>query len=98
MSLKNIVALNVRDLRIKAGLTQEELSAKAGLSPGYIARLESQPQNVTLDVIEKLASVLSSPVEKIVGGVVSGTNVQAIQLLEQGLELIHRFRDLLVTD
>lgn len=94
MSLKDIVALNVRDLRTKADLTQEELSARAGLSAGYIARLESQPQNVTLDVIERLAGVLGCPVEAIVGGKVVAAELSALHLIDEGLELIHRFRNL----
>jgi transcriptional regulator with XRE-family HTH domain len=48
----------VRDERMKLGLSQEELAARAGLHRTYIGMIERAEKNITLENIEKLASAL----------------------------------------
>lgn len=48
----------VRDFRIKAGITQEQLSFAAHLNRTYIGDLEHGIKSPTLDVIEALANAL----------------------------------------
>ena len=55
MALRDLVSRNIKALRIEAGMTQQELAEKAGLKVQYVSRLESEPQNVTLDILERLA-------------------------------------------
>ncbi|MEK7804248.1 MAG: helix-turn-helix transcriptional regulator [Planctomycetota bacterium] len=59
MHKKNIVGSNVRTCRIKAGMTQEELALKSGLSQGYINQLENGKRNYTQKSLELIASALS---------------------------------------
>ncbi|NCO68316.1 MAG: helix-turn-helix domain-containing protein [Nitrospirae bacterium] len=61
MKKKNIVGNNIRRLREKAGLTQEELALKSGLSEGYINQLESGKRKFTQKSLELIAEALSIP-------------------------------------
>ena len=56
---KNIAGDNIRRLRLKAGLTQEELALKSGLSQGYINQIESGKRNFTQKSLELVADALS---------------------------------------
>ncbi len=48
----------VRELRIRAGISQEELAEKAGVHRTYIGMIERAEKNITLENIEKLAGAL----------------------------------------
>jgi transcriptional regulator with XRE-family HTH domain len=48
----------VRELRIEAGLTQEELGFRAGLDRTYISGIERGKRNPSLRNIDKLAKAL----------------------------------------
>jgi transcriptional regulator with XRE-family HTH domain len=50
--------MNLKHLREEKGLTQEALAAKAGLSLGYIARLEIGRHDPSLSTLIKLAKAL----------------------------------------
>jgi transcriptional regulator with XRE-family HTH domain len=49
----------VRSERIKQGLSQEELAAKAGVHRTYIGMIERAEKNITLLNIEKIAKALN---------------------------------------
>ena len=55
---KSIFASNARRLRAAAGLSQEELAARAGLHRTYISSIERGKRNVSLENIFALASAL----------------------------------------
>ncbi|MCH7692008.1 MAG: helix-turn-helix transcriptional regulator [Proteobacteria bacterium] len=55
---KQILAENVRRLRLSAGLSQEELAARADLHRTYISSIERSKRNVTLKNIFLLAQAL----------------------------------------
>ncbi len=61
MQKKNIVGNNIRTYRINAGMTQEELALKSGLSQGYINQLENGKRNYTQKSLELVAVALSVP-------------------------------------
>lgn len=48
----------VREVRMAAGLTQEELADRAGLDRSYMGGVERGERNPTLSVIEKIAEGL----------------------------------------
>jgi len=48
----------IRELRKKAGLSQEELGFRARLHRTYIGSIERGEQNVSIDNIHKLAKAL----------------------------------------
>lgn len=52
--------IRIKKVRISIGITQRQLSIKAGLSQGYIAKLESpyRSKSPTLNTVLKIAKVL----------------------------------------
>lgn len=58
MALKHIVAKQIKTVRVQMGLTQAELARRAGISIRYLSRLETEPQNLSLDVLEEIAKAL----------------------------------------
>ena len=55
----------LRELRKRAGLSQEELGFRAGLHRTYIGSIERAEQNVSVDNIHKLAKALKVPAEEL---------------------------------
>jgi len=49
----------VREERVRQGLSQEELAARAGVHRTYIGMIERAEKNITLESIEKIATALS---------------------------------------
>jgi transcriptional regulator with XRE-family HTH domain len=52
------LAKRIKALRKERGMSQEALAVKAGISRGYLARLETRRQDPTVGVVEKLARAL----------------------------------------
>lgn len=59
MDLAEAFGVVVRELRIEAGLTQEQLGFEAGLRRTFISVLELGQQQPTLTTIFKLATALA---------------------------------------
>jgi transcriptional regulator with XRE-family HTH domain len=58
----------VRDLRQRAGLSQEKLAELAGLHRTYVSGIERGNRNVSLVNIVRLARALGVPVSRLVEG------------------------------
>ena len=58
MTLRRIVARNLKRLRRERRLTQEELADLAGLNRNYIGMIERQENAATVDTLEALAKAL----------------------------------------
>jgi transcriptional regulator with XRE-family HTH domain len=56
--LNQVVASNLRKLRKKIGISQEDLAEKCGLHRTYIGAIERSERNITLQTLEKLAESL----------------------------------------
>ena len=50
----------ILDARIRAGLTQSELSKRSGISQADISRLEKGTRNPSISVLKRLADALDS--------------------------------------
>lgn len=59
--LREIFATNIKLVRSKLGLSQEELAAKCNLHRTYISSVERSKRNVSIDNIEKIALALNVP-------------------------------------
>lgn len=55
----------VREERLKLGLSQEELAVKTGVHRTYIGMIERAEKNITLLNIEKIAKALNIPVKEL---------------------------------
>lgn len=58
MEIREIFARNLRAARRAKGLSQEELAHRADLDRTYISSLERRIYSATIDVVDRLASVL----------------------------------------
>lgn len=62
MNGRALVAWNLRRLRTERGVSQERLAADAGVDRAYVSELEREQGNASVDMLDKLASVLSVPI------------------------------------
>jgi transcriptional regulator with XRE-family HTH domain len=59
MNGRALVAWNLRRLRVKRGLSQEQLAFDAGVDRSYVGGLERREENPTVGVLDRLAKTLS---------------------------------------
>ena len=62
MKAREIVARNIRRLRVERDVSAEILAADAGIDRAYMSEIERGLANPTVDMLEKLAGVLGVPV------------------------------------
>jgi transcriptional regulator with XRE-family HTH domain len=55
-----VFAKELRELRTKAGLTQEEVGSRAGVSREYVSMLESGKNTPTIDVFIRLCEAIDA--------------------------------------
>jgi transcriptional regulator with XRE-family HTH domain len=58
MKLRRVVAQNLRRLRRKNSLSQEELADRAGLNRNYIGMIEREENSPTVDALEQISEAL----------------------------------------
>ena len=58
MNAREIVARNIRRLRVAKDMSGEVLAADAGIDRAYESEIENAVANPTIDMLEKLAGVL----------------------------------------
>ena len=58
MTLREVLARNLRRMRNASGLSQEELADRADINRNYVGMLERAEHAATVDMLEKLATVL----------------------------------------
>jgi transcriptional regulator with XRE-family HTH domain len=64
--LKEIVAINVRQLRHEKGWTQEELADRVGLSARYVGQIERAQASMTVTVLGRIAEALKVEASELV--------------------------------
>ena len=62
----NSVGDRLREARVARGLTQEQLSFRAGLSRPYISQLERDLRSPTVDTLFRICDALEVPAADIV--------------------------------
>lgn len=55
----------IRELRLDAGIPQQQLAARVGISPSLMCEIESGTRSADVDVLRLLAAVLKVPVDEI---------------------------------
>jgi transcriptional regulator with XRE-family HTH domain len=58
MNARQLVAWNVRRIRVLRGISSERLAADAGVDRAYVSRIERGVANASIDLLEKVAKVL----------------------------------------
>lgn len=62
---RELLAFNVRSLRVEMGLSQDGLGALLGCHRTHISHVELATINITIDNIEKLSEALKVPVTRL---------------------------------
>ena len=60
MDLKARIAKNVRQIRKRLGITQQELADRINMTNRYLSLIENNPQNISVDVLQLLAKAQST--------------------------------------
>lgn len=58
MSIREVLARNLRRFRAERGLSQEELAHRADIDRTYVSSLERVQYGATVDMVESLAKAL----------------------------------------
>jgi DNA-binding XRE family transcriptional regulator len=66
INIKAVLGCNVKAARRRAGLTQRELAARAGVAPILLARIESGTYDPDLAVLGALAEAVGCPAFELV--------------------------------
>ncbi len=66
MSLKEIVGMNLKYYRYKAGLSQEKFYSNLGLSYKYMAAVERGEENITSEKIDEYAYLMGVNIRDLV--------------------------------
>lgn len=64
-SARKVLAINLRILRAKRGWSQEDLALESGLHRTFVAHVEREARNLSIDNLEKLAKALDVPVHEL---------------------------------
>ncbi len=74
MNGRALLAFNLKRLRLRRGIPQEQLAADAGVDRAYVSELERRKGNATLDTLDKLAKVLGVPLAELLRAPRAGEN------------------------
>ncbi len=66
MTITDICAQNVRELRMERGFSQEELAYRAGLHRTYVGAVELGERNITLLNAQRIAEALGVSLDRCV--------------------------------
>jgi transcriptional regulator with XRE-family HTH domain len=92
--IAGLVGENIRQLRKKRGLSQEQLAFRADINASYMGQVERGEKNPTIDVLSKIANALQTPLEILVN--VSSSPVLADDLDPEGYatKIVHQIHGL----
>ena len=65
VSLRDVLAFNIRSYRVAKMLSQEQLGFAAGLDRTFVSQVERARVNVSLDNIERIATALDVPASQL---------------------------------
>lgn len=58
MEIQELLALNLRRIRVSKGISQDELALRAGVERAYVGHIERGVKNPTVQTLSKLAAAL----------------------------------------
>jgi len=82
MNAQQLIALNIRRLRVAKGVSQDDLALIAGVERSYTGHLERGTKNPTIKTLEKIAIALSCDISELFAPLPEGTT--AIEPLKSG--------------
>ena len=90
------IGARICQYRNELHMTQEELAAKVGCTPGYISELERGAKSASIEAIYGLAETLNVKVSDLLRGTdgLSQSEEQREKLLKQALAMLEQLYDL----
>jgi XRE family transcriptional regulator, master regulator for biofilm formation len=86
-----MIGKNIYNIRKRRGLTLTELAERAGIAKSYLSNIERNlNQNPSINVIEKIASVLEVDLKELLG---SGDDKKEPQMDNEWVEFVKELRD-----
>ncbi|AGM99628.1 helix-turn-helix domain-containing protein [Streptococcus iniae] len=85
--LQEYIGQRIRTLRKDKGLSQQNLSEKAGVGIDYISNLETKGSNIKIDTLEKIVSALNITPSELFESRVNPQNPKLELLAEQLAQL-----------
>jgi len=86
-----MIGKNIYEIRKRRGLTLTELAERAGIAKSYLSNIERNlNQNPSINVIEKIASVLEVDLKELLG---SGHDKKELQMDNEWVEFVKELRD-----
>jgi transcriptional regulator with XRE-family HTH domain len=82
MDARELVAWNLRRLRVGRGLAQDALAVDAAIDRTYVSRLERNMENPTVAVLERIAQALEAEIVEFF--VVPKSGARPPQVLRKG--------------
>jgi len=67
--VSEILAVNIRTARTRAGFSQERLAEKSNLSRNYIGNVERAEYKITLEALARIAKALKVTVHDLTNGI-----------------------------
>lgn len=61
MDAKKILGWNIRKIRVAQGITQQQLALDVKIDPAYTGRIERGLENLSINIIEAIATRLNVP-------------------------------------
>lgn len=61
MDIRRVVGRNIKEARLAAGMSQEELAARMDVDQGYVSSLEAGKRNPTILTMWHVAEALGVP-------------------------------------
>jgi transcriptional regulator with XRE-family HTH domain len=65
MDAKELFGWNLRKNRVARSITQEALSFEVRIDRAYLGRIERGKENITINVIERIAIALETPLNEL---------------------------------
>ena len=72
MNGRDLIAFNVRRLRVEQEMSQERLAYDAGVDRSYLGGLERGEANPTIDLLERIADTLGVPLIELLSAIEEG--------------------------
>ena len=65
MQAREILAWNIRKIRVERGISQERMALEAGVDRAYFGRIERSKENISLGTVDALAKALNITVAEL---------------------------------
>ena len=72
MNGRDLIAFNVRRIRVEQNVSQERLAFDAGVDRSYLGGLERGEANPTVDLLERIAETLCVPLIELFAAIEEG--------------------------